>query len=168
MEYEGIIRIRLDFEAQVRVNYRQQLEVALDCFVCRRRQRTVTLTGIGLPGNCNPTLHKFPGYLTDVSVREPEASFTFRYDYDPFTDLKYPDERRYAPWEKGAPSFARVRFDVTCPACGLVTQRGTQTNLVRPWTCVCSCGRRLYADRQAPELSWRQLPPQNVDPPRKS
>lgn len=162
MKRQGIAKIKIDFEERVAVTFRLRLEVSLDCFICRRRHRTVVMKAAGEPGICTPTQHAFPGSLLQVSAVGPESLFTFVYDYEPFTDQKYPDERRYAQWEKGAPSWVRVSFDVACPSCGLTTERSTQTNLVRPWDCFCKCGRRLYSDRHVPQLMWQSL--QSTEP----
>jgi hypothetical protein len=165
MKRQGIAIIRIDAEERVAVTFRQQIEVSLDCFICRRRHRTVVMKAIGEAGICTPTKHAFPGSLLQVSAVGPESRFTFSYDYEPFTDQKYPDERRYAHWEKGAPSWVRVSFDAKCPSCGLATERSTQTNLVRPWDCFCKCGRRLYSDRYVPQLLWQPLQgPENAAP----
>jgi hypothetical protein len=162
MKRQGTAKVQIDFAEGVAFTFRPQLEVSLDCYICRRRHRTVVMKAIGGTCICTPTRHAFPGTLFEVVTFGREGLFTFFYEYEPFTDQKYPDESRYARWEKGAPSWVRVSFDVTCPSCGLTTERSAQTNLVRPWDCFCKCGTRLYSDRHIPELLWRPYP--NTEP----
>jgi hypothetical protein len=158
MKRQGTAKVQIDFAEHVAVTFRPQLEVSLDCHICRRRHRTVLMRAIGDAGICTPTRHAFPGSLSEVVTVGRKGLFTFSYEYEPFTDQKYPDESRYARWEKGAPSWVRVSFDVTCPSCGLTSVQSTQTNLVRPWDCFCKCGAKLYADQYIPDLLWRPHP----------
>jgi hypothetical protein len=86
-------------------NENPPLEVSLDCFICRRRHRTIIMKGLGGAGVCTPTGHQFPGILVEVITGRGEGLFAFTYEFESFADQKYPDEARYAQWEKGAPSW---------------------------------------------------------------
>jgi hypothetical protein len=136
------------------------LEVSLDCFVCERLNRTVVLKLGEDSGRCTPTGHPFPGRLLEMAVRPAIHSLTVTYRvlyrYEPFTDRKYPARGR----ARGAPTWARVSFTVRCPKCGAVSERSTQNNIVRPWTCGCACGLPLYTEEvEMPLLSWREVGP---------
>lgn len=160
----GIIRASLEFVPNAVVAFDRKLEVSLDCHVCQRRDRTVIFRPGETHGICTPTKHAFPGRILNVESRVEGnahiAIFLFEYEHEPFRDTKYPDERRYATMELGAPSWARVSFDVTCPACGERSQHSTQNNIVRPWRRMCKCGRPLYAETaEMPQLSWRPAEP---------
>jgi len=88
------------------------------------------------------------------------AVYLFQYEYTPFRDTKYPDERRYQTMERGAPTWARVSFEVTCPRCGKCSQESTQNNNVRPRRCLCMCGNLLFNETvEMPQLSWRPADP---------
>ncbi len=148
----GIVRASLEFVSNAVVAFDRKLEVSLDCHVCQRRCRTVIFRPAETHGVCNTTKHAkhaFPGRILDVESRVEGnahvAVFLFEYEHEPFRDAKYPDERRYETMELGAPTWARVSFDVTCPACGERSQHSTLNNIVRPWRCVCNCGRVLYS-----------------------
>ena len=160
----GIVRASLEFVADAQVAFDETLEVSLDCHVCRRRCRTVIFRPGASDGICTPTRHAFPGRILNVESRAEGnahiAIFLFRYEHEPFRDAKYPDEQRYGTKELGAPTWARVSFSVTCPGCGTRSEHSTQTNLVRPWRCICNCGRPLYAETaEMPQLSWRPAEP---------
>ena len=132
-----------------------QLEVSLDCTTCRRRHRTVVFDQLGVHGRCTPTGHEFDGRVSSIERRPSGAVAEFRYHYEPFTDTKYPDEKRYVGFERGAPSWVRFHFHVRCLKCGETSVQSTQTNIVRPWKCMCACGASLYVDEQEPRVSWR-------------
>jgi hypothetical protein len=136
------------------VTFSDTLEVSLDCCVCYRCHRTVIFQVGGVEGKCTPTGHAFPGKIVAKNVGQdgPIASAVYRleYWYEPFTDAKYPEHRK----PSGRPTWGRVGFEVTCPACGQVNRQSTQTNIVRPWTCQCQCGQTLYTETaEMPELS---------------
>lgn len=160
----GIVRASLDFVPDAVVAFDRKLEVSLDCHVCQRRCRTVIFRSGETHGICTPTKHDFPGRILNVESRvegsAQVAVFVFEYEHEPFRDAKYPDERRYGTMGLGAPTWARVSFDVTCPACRKRSQHSTQNNIVRPWQCLCKCGCPLYSETvEMPQLSWRPAEP---------
>jgi len=132
------------------------LEVSLDCYVCQRRLRTIVFESLGSSGRCTPTGHEFPGVLTGVTRSKCGGHFDFRYRYEPFMDLKYPDEWRYQGFQKGAPTWARANFTVRCKRCRRVFIESSQSNMHRPWRRVCDCGAVLYLDVEPPRLSWSE------------
>jgi hypothetical protein len=133
------------------------LEVSLDCPVCQRRHRTAVFSAPGAVGRCTPSGHPFPGVLLRLEVRGESISSLFSYEYTPFVDAKYPDECHYAGFERGAPTWVRFNFVVTCGCCGARRRESTQSNICRPWTKLCGCGTTLYEDNTAPSLSWTEL-----------
>jgi len=160
----GTARASLEFAPGARVTFEQKLEVSLDCYVCRRRDRTVVFRADEAAGICTPTRHPFPGRMlsfeSGTQGNTHVASISFEYDYERFGDAKYPDEQRYIAFEPGAPSWARVSFEVTCPACERRSGHSTQNNIVRPWRCACSCGHFLYSETtEMPQLSWHPAAP---------
>ena len=130
-----------------RIVFEDRVEVALDCAHCGRTHRTVIFGTLGRPGRCTPTGHAFPGTVEAAEPRGPaqegevRRAFLLRYDYTPMVDAKYPG-RVSAPM----PTWGRLRFTVTCPACGAVSSQSVQNNTVLPWTCRCPCGLRLYTE----------------------
>ena len=135
------------------------LEVSLDCSRCSRRHRTIVFDRPNALGRCTPTRHEFDGLLLRVDANDAGAMALFRYEYEPFVDAKYPDERRYSGFEAGAPTWVRFHFVVVCAACGKESAATTQTNIVRPWHCMCSCGSVLYRELGVPHLAWSESQP---------
>jgi hypothetical protein len=132
------------------------VEVSLDCATCRRRLRTVVFAEVGAEGRCTPTGHEFDGQLDALHATGNIVRAEFRYRFDPFEDAKYGDAR-YEEFEAGAPTWARLRFQIRCSACGLEVWDSTQSNIVRPRSAACPCGAQLYDDVDAPRLGWREL-----------
>jgi hypothetical protein len=152
----GTIYAELEFASRAVVDFSPDLEVSLDCHVCRRCHRTVIFRSGALHGVCTPTRHDFPGRLLSSEASERadwrSSRYLIDYEYVPFRDAKYPES---APSE-GAPTWARVSFKVKCPACGVVSPHSTQNNIVRPWRCTCKCGGHLYNESlPMPTLSWQ-------------
>jgi hypothetical protein len=132
----------------------ERLEIALDCYTCQRRMRTVVFERPGVPGRCTPTNHEFPGTLVRVDSLPTGGRYVFSYDFVGFTDLKYPDECRYQDFEKGAPAWVRVKFTVQCLACQRILTDSTQSNVRRPHHVHCRCGAPLFEDAEPPILGW--------------
>jgi hypothetical protein len=155
----------LPLDASVDVALGKELEVSLDCSYCRRTDRTIIFK-LGAPvARCCPGSAKradedhppYPGRLVDLDVRRGvdgsmTATYRLEYDVTPFEDVKYGPDLR--PWT-GHPTFARVRYALTCPACKEVVRSSTQSNIVRPWTQGCRCGYQFYIERrEMPLLRW--------------
>lgn len=132
MKRLGTIAVQFDIAGCEIIAAHEGCEISLDCFVCRRRARTVVFSELDTPGICTPTGHQFPGVLDEVLVTDVGADFRIVYEYVPFVDAKYPDETRYDSIEKGAPSWARTRIQIRCISCGRESEEFTQSNFVRP------------------------------------
>jgi hypothetical protein len=154
MDWVAEVAVRLKFAPGATVSFGDPLELSLDCPVCRRRRRTVIFREGQTEGVCTPTRHPFPGRITGKEVVQHgltwSAAYRVAYRYEPFTDAKYPSEK-----PSGQPSWARMPFEVVCPECGRVTKTSTQSNLVRPRSCQCQCGRVLFTEQDPmPALSF--------------
>ena len=68
--------------------------------------------------------------------------YRVEYEYQPFTDRKYPERE-----SSEGPGWGRIRFAVTCPECSRTRECSTQNNIVRPFVTVCECGRVLYKEK---------------------
>ncbi|KAB8140055.1 hypothetical protein F8S13_25615 [Chloroflexia bacterium SDU3-3] len=138
-----LISVQLQLGLGVQLHYLDPLEIALDCYQCRRTRRTVVLRQADGAAICTPKRHAFPAQLAAWHIGEPaspEIRLLVHYDYQPFADAKYPVD------STGAPSWARVNLTCVCPCCGEVSAASTQTNIARPWTQRCPCGYALYTD----------------------
>lgn len=159
---EVILELALD--PSVVVEFGDALAVSLDCAHCLRVDRTVTFIVGEASGRCHPgsaertdEVHPpYPGRIAECSVQRGDdgvARATYRLEYDVarFEDAMYGPVR---PWS-GHPTWARVRFTLACPTCGRVDDNTTQNNLVRPFSCTCSCGYQFYIERrEMPRLRW--------------
>ncbi len=140
------------------ISFERGLEVSLDCATCGRVQRTVVFRAPGERGHCTPDGHSFEGEIGPATVtvaglwrRTYRCSIPLSYEYQFVADKKYPS-RTSAP----TPTWARVRFTATCPKCGRSIGLSTQTNMVRPYSCTCPCGKALYTEvEQQPAFSVR-------------
>ncbi len=134
----------------VTATFSDTLEVSLDCCICHRCYRTVIFQAGGVEGKCTPTGHAFPGKLISTEVGPASVVYRLEYWYEPFADAKHPDRR--TPTDR--PTWGRVGFAVACPSCGEILRCSTQTNIVRPRTCRCQCGRELFTETdEMPVLS---------------
>lgn len=154
MKRIGTVEFELQLLSAELVSVEPYLEVSLDCSDCKRRLRTVVFDSPGTHGRCTPTGHEFKGSVSLISLRGSGAVAHFEYEYEPFTDAKYPDEKRYSGFERGAPTWVRFHFLVRCLECGSTRAESIQTNLVRPRKRVCNCGTALYLDEQVPRVGW--------------
>jgi hypothetical protein len=155
----GIIQAELDFALDAGVVFDPSVEVQLDCYMCHRRCRTVVFRVGASQTICMPSKHDFPGRLVNHKFHQHGswhiAEYKLEYEYQMFRDVKYPDEKRYGSKEPGAPTWARVSFNIVCPNCGQKSRHSTQNNISRPWQCVCKCGFLLYSETtEMPQLSW--------------
>jgi hypothetical protein len=144
------VSARFAFADGVTVTFSDTLEVSLDCCICHRCYRTVTFQVGGVEGKCTPTGHAFPGKIIGMESDPASVVYRLEYWYELFTDAKYPGRR--TPTDR--PTWGRVGFEVVCPSCGKAQRCSTQTNLGRPWTCRCKCGRELFTETdEMPVLS---------------
>jgi hypothetical protein len=149
----GFAEARLQLRSAELLSAGTPVEVSLDCGTCSRRLRTVVFTQVGATGICTPTGHQFIGQLDALQANRNIIRAEFRYEFEPFEDVKYGDAR-YQGFEPGAPTWARLTFHLHCLACGLETRGSTQSNIVRPWSAACQCGAPLYDDVESPMLGW--------------
>ncbi|MBE9527159.1 MAG: hypothetical protein IME94_09325 [Proteobacteria bacterium] len=132
------------------IEFIKRISVSLDCSGCKRSRRTVVLFEEQNESFCTPTNHKYPGRINKLSVSERKkyrvlsdksvvtATYKIVYEFDKFTDKKYPDRTI-----NENPTWARVSFSILCK-CGVKSEHSTQNNISRPWTAVCECGNELY------------------------
>lgn len=138
----------------VEISFANKLEVSLDCFICRRRHRTVVIsTSDAQAIGCSKrrTCHEFPARILSTSVESKDgeargqtcqvATYRIEYEFEPFKDREFGCSTQY-----GYPTWGRVSFKVLCPNCSQTTNQSLQTNLVRPSTSLCKCGNPLYTE----------------------
>jgi hypothetical protein len=150
MNTEIEIRVSVFPNGGVEILFEPIAEISLDCSACGRTHRTVIFPQIDQLGRCTPSGHEFPGRIHSQSVRskkglfrnEFECIFRLIYQYTPVVDCKY-KQRVSSP----IPNWGRVCFKTTCPRCGTTSLQSIQNNIVRPWTCTCSCGYKLYTEK---------------------
>lgn len=122
------------------------LELSLHCFLCERTNRTIILSAGEDAGICTPTKHHFPAKIlakeTLNQTKLVEINYQVEYWFASFVD------RKYKKTAENILTWGRVHFQMTCPKCGEIKTRSVQTNLVRPWTCFCSCGLALYSETE--------------------
>ena len=153
----------------VEISFDPCLQVSLDCLECDRVHRTVIFAVPNEPGRCTPSGHAFPGYIDILRVhtkgtpskREVQCIFRLNYAYAPVVDRKYPYRM-----SSRLPVWGRVYFKTKCPRCGKESRRSIQTNSVRPWTCICTCGFNLYTE-EATFPMFKILQPMLPDAPKK-
>ena len=142
------ISVALTVAEGVELSFADRLEVSLDCPTCERNHRTVVFRPGAPTGVCTPVekCGSFPGRIIDKRTNRAgnifSVVFEIEYEYRPFVDRKYGNE------STGIPQWGRVYFDVTCPKCSRSSERGTQNNIVRPWSCHCKCGQLLYPETE--------------------
>jgi len=148
---------QLDVYDGAQIEFLDALEVSFDCMVCKRKRRTVIFQLGEEYGRCTPT-NKCVGFSGRLVAKMPAVSgdlfsvrYVIEYAYAPFLDVKYDDE------SIDYPTWARVNFLVRCPKCHEKIKLSTQSNMVRPWTQVCTCGELLYTEiDDMPLLEWRE------------
>jgi hypothetical protein len=135
----------------VAIYFDQGVEISLDCSICKRTHRTIIFEFPDQLGRCTPTGHVFEGQVGAMHVttkekgsqRVVECRFRLEYNYVSVEDQKYPHRA-----SSRLPSWGRVHFRAKCPKCSAdVNRLSIQTNIVRPWSCICKCGYELYTDR---------------------
>ena len=167
----------LDLESTGAVSFAAGLEVSLACSHCRRTARTVAFTVGEATASCSPGSARtarphppYPGRIVELSVERAAdglgATATYRLEYEltPFVDARHGAAR---PWV-GHPTWGRAHWSVVCSACGAVSSQSSQSNLVRPHTVRCACGRVLLVERRELPIirylepgtdAWKRVPP---------
>jgi len=133
------------------------IEVSLDCFMCKKCNRTVVLKKDKNNSFCTTTFytrHPFNGCIKKIRVNEikvkkffsikilTEIIYDITYEYREFIDKrnKYADNN-----SNPLPNWARIYFNITCPKCHYEQRKFTQNNLHIPFTAVCDkCSCKLY------------------------
>jgi hypothetical protein len=161
MDRKAEILTILPVNKGVEIIFGDKLEVSIDCFQCQRKRRTVIFKVGDKLGVCTPTNHSFNGQITENSFQHSGNTFSARYEityeYEEFTDKKYPDDMNYYGLSKGIPTWARVNFLVKCPKCNRTRESSTQNNIVRPFSQYCDCGFILYSESiEMPKLQWQE------------
>jgi hypothetical protein len=161
--------ITVELETAADVVFSQQLEVSLDCHVCRRCKRTIVFEVGKQWSRCTPTGHAFPGRIVAKETQRVGdlhlVRYSVLYEYEYFVDAKHPwppgpslRERFDSRKPTGEPTWARVHFTIACPNCGVTKEKSTQNNLGRPWPIKCDCGHVLYMEiKEMPILSSRDV-----------
>lgn len=127
--------------------FEDEVEVRLDCPVCRRTGRTIVFNAMAGTAVCTPTGHRFPGMLEDKARSEdagrPVVTYRLRYQTAPFYDV---DEHEPSVPH---PTWGRVHFLLACPKCGQRNSNSAQNNIVRPFTHACvRCRTKLWTDSE--------------------
>jgi len=147
------------------VTYDNSIELSIDCLVCKRLNRTVSIDRYD--AICIKNKHPFNAKVLDtLVVREKNKSvsellcikdnrelvtctYLVQYDYIDFTDYKY-NNLKSSP----LPNWARIGFKITCTKCGTINTCSTQTNIVRPFSETCKCGQTLYTENEVLPLIY--------------
>ena len=161
MNSKAEILTTLTVNKGVEITFSNKLEVSLDCFQCQRKRRTVIFKVGDKLAVCTPTNHAFNGQITENSFQHSDNTFFARYEiayeYEEFTDKKYPNNMNYYGLSKGLPTWARVNFLAKCPQCKRTKEASTQNNIVRPFSESCDCGFILYSESiEMPKLQWQE------------
>lgn len=162
MRWMAEIVVVQDVDPRIVPEMDASLEVSLDCVVCRRYHRTVRFSSDTEEARCNPGHsarhlgpHAFPGRLVGVSVERRSDGFDaiYKIEYD---SRSFVDEKTGRNDYQGHPTWARVKWEVSCPQCGERSRLGTQTNLGRPLRERCRCSLVLQREhRELPVLRYR-------------
>jgi hypothetical protein len=131
--------------------FNNSIELSLDCFICKRKGRTVLFTETPPAAVCIKTEHPFPGKLFKFNTQKKEfensqiikAVYSSEFEYRDFMD-----EKDQLPSEDILPSWGRIGAKITCSSCHTMTEIFIQNNLRRPIEQKCRCGRVLYIDKK--------------------
>jgi hypothetical protein len=148
--YCAIVNCTVFTEPGARLEAPPKLEVTLDCSNCRRTGRTVIFDGLGSRGICTPRqkCRGFDGTLRQVAVTKRQRGFLVRYEIDTSYE-EFVDSKRSVSSSPGA-TWVRMVLRITCPHCNHTNEMTTQTNLVRPCSQLCSCGKHLVTEPDNP------------------
>jgi hypothetical protein len=155
MRYTSTLTVPLQVSKGAAVTFSPLVEASLACHGCCRADRTIILSDSAPAEHFGPAIgydgHPFYGrvvnFSSDTTSHDHDADlitarFRLSYDFQPFTDAKYP-ERAVSP----QPTWGRVRFTIRC-TCGRSVETYTQTNLVRPRRVRCECGQILLVEHE--------------------
>jgi hypothetical protein len=152
MRYTSTLTVPLQISKGAAITFSPVVEVSLACHGCCRANRTIFLSESAPAehfGNINYDGHTFDGRIVGFSSdRAPAgddadlitARYCLNYDFQPFTDAKYP-ERQVSPH----PTWGRIHFTIRC-TCDRSVEGSTQSNLVRPRRVRCQCGQILLSE----------------------
>lgn len=163
--------VELLLNGGVTVAFAPDLEVALDCAHCLKRDRTVHFRIDS--ARCGETDEAVDGALLgrwdEDCITAAQRPAMMRRGADEWADpenllegescaaTRYRIEYEFTDFVDGGTripaspviTWGRVRFGLVCGACGAVTQSSTQNNLKRPRRIDCVCGRLLAIDARA-------------------
>lgn len=155
------IIFELEYEPGVSPSHSDKLEVSLPCAYCQRNTRTVWLNYGDEKGKCCPGSAKkegehppFSGRITSIITQYDKGErghiiwiyYKIEYEFEDFEDTKY--AKRSDP----CPFWARTTVTFYCASCHEPNEVSTQSNLTRPWSQSCSCGKKLMAEYKEPRL----------------
>lgn len=151
------ITVSISLNEGVSATAEKAIAISLDCSDCLANKRTVVFEEGVNHGVCHSSQHWFRGVWlrSDEQIANGRFEVTYEvlYQYEPFIDVKPGPS---AGPSEGAPTWARVYFNLLCPRCKASQRASTQSNLVRPCVHTCECGFELYTDDAPPALSWRK------------
>ncbi|MBD2847254.1 hypothetical protein IDH44_18805 [Paenibacillus sp. IB182496] len=150
-----LVEARLALTAGVKVDYAESLELALDCPRCEESDRTVRFTAER--GRCRSAGHTYAGRLTGKLVEEAPLGEKTHTSATGEVRLEREERVQYsleiAEALPALPTWGRIRFTLSCPACGTSLDSASQNNVKRPREILCDCGRLLALEtREQPTI----------------
>lgn len=135
-----------DAPTQMHVTPSDKIEISLDCSGCQRTGRTVIFRKDSNTGMCTPTLHSFPGNITQIEAYHINSQIILRYSIT-YNTHRFID-RKHEKISVIHPTWARVHFTSICPQCHRENEHSSQNNIRRPSYSFCECGFTLFNDRR--------------------
>lgn len=140
------------------LHWRSEIELSLDCFICRRTGRTTTLEHGSEAGTCSGD-SEFPRHpaaarISSFDVTTEKSRTILRLVTD-FWWAPFQDEKRNRPAVAlTSHPWVRLHLGYLCPEPKSTGGRfSTQTNLVRPAAYGCArCGETLAHSAEAPRI----------------
>jgi hypothetical protein len=152
MRYTSTLTVPLQISKGAAATFLPWVEVSLACSGGRRADRTIILReNVPAEHFGGDVDHSFDGRVASCNSNRASAGddvdlvtaqYRLSYDFQPFTDAKYPD-RKVSP----QPIWGRIHFTLGC-VCGQSTETSTQTNLVRPRRVHSHCGQILLVEHE--------------------
>lgn len=138
------LKVILELSKNVQIEFGNEVEISLDCFMCESLRRTINICEKEEFGICIKTKHKFPIKIiskqSNIENNLVEVIYQIEYWYSPFHDRKYKTDSQFLP------TWGRISFKLVCPKCLSKKRAFLQTNIVRPWTNYCDCGNSFYTE----------------------